>query len=88
MKIKDGFMLRELGDGFIAVAVGERAASFNGMVKLNATGAFIWKTLESGCDRDGLIRALTDHYDIDAAKAAEAADAFTAQLRKNGFLDE
>ena len=42
MKIKDGFVLEEVGGSYLAVAVGECAGNFNGMVRLNGTGAFLW----------------------------------------------
>ena len=47
MKIKDGYMLRELDDMAIVVAVGKRAVEFNGMITLNSLGTFIWKCLST-----------------------------------------
>ena len=45
MKIKNGFILRNVSDAYVVVAVGEAAKDFNGMITLNETGAFLWKTL-------------------------------------------
>ena len=45
MKIKNGFILRNFSDAYVVVAVGEAAKDFNGMITLNETGAFLWKTL-------------------------------------------
>ena len=45
MKIKDGFVLEEVGGDFLAVAVGDRATEFSAMVRLNGTGAFLWNLL-------------------------------------------
>lgn len=43
MKIKNGFILRNVSDAYVVVAVGEAAKDFNGMITLNETGAFYGK---------------------------------------------
>ena len=48
MKIKSGFVLEKVGGDYLAVAVGELADYFNGMVRLNETGAFLWNLLCEG----------------------------------------
>ena len=51
LKTKKGFLLRRLGDEFMVVAIGEASKSFNGMIRLNDTGAFYWKELERAPQR-------------------------------------
>ena len=46
MKIKTGFMMREVAGKFVAVPVGVGANDFKGMLQTNKTGAFLWKLLE------------------------------------------
>ena len=46
MKIKDGFVLTEAAGNSLVVAVGDMADKFSGYIKLNSTGAFIWKLIE------------------------------------------
>ena len=41
MKIKSGFILRDVGGKTFVVAVGERSREFKSMVTLNETGKFI-----------------------------------------------
>lgn len=45
MKLKDGFMIRQLGDQHVAVPIGLQTNSFKGMIKLNDTAATLWKAL-------------------------------------------
>ena len=45
MKIKKGFILLEVAGSNVVVCV-DGELSFNGMITLNETGAFIWKQLE------------------------------------------
>ena len=78
MKIKNGLKLREVGGVNIVVAVGEMASKFKGVVRLNATGTFLWKILESGADESALISALLEKYDVDEATAKADVAAFLA----------
>ena len=45
MKIKDGYMVREVAGSQIVVPVGERTVDFNGIITLNETAAFLcWRS--------------------------------------------
>ena len=43
MKIREGFILREVAGVFAAVPVEGESRQFHGMIQLNETGAFLWK---------------------------------------------
>ncbi len=66
MRINPDFTLQPVGDTYIAVAVGEKSKSFHGMVKLNETGAFLWKKMaEKDVTVDELVDALLSEYAVD-----------------------
>ena len=88
MKIKNGLKLREVGGVNIVVAVGEMAAKFKGVLRLNATGSFLWKKLEAGADEASLVSALLEKYDVDEATAKTDVSAFLDMIRGANFLDE
>lgn len=88
MKIKQGFMLRSVGGRNIVVPVGAASLEFNGMITLNETGAFIWKTLQKGASYDELICAILSEYDTTDAEAKKGADALIAQMREAKVLEE
>lgn len=88
MKIKSNFILREMGDMNIVVAVGERAKEFNGVITLNSTATFMWKKLEEGISQEDLIKALTDEYDVDSLKAQADTKKFLNTLLDEGVIDE
>ena len=54
LKAKKGFLLRKLGPEYMVVAIGEASKNFNGMIRMNETGAFYWKELEQGATEDSL----------------------------------
>lgn len=88
MKIKDGFVRREVAGNNVVVAVGEVGENFKGMMKLNETGRFLWEKLESGAERDELVKSLLEAYEVDEAKASSGVDAFISELEKLGCLDK
>lgn len=86
MKIKDGFILREVAGSFIVVAVGDRAKEFNGIINLNETGAFLWEKLSKGADEKQLLDALLSEYEVDENTAEADVKNFVSKLEEAGLL--
>ena len=87
MKIKDGFVLTEAAGNSLVVAVGDRAEAFSGYIKLNHTGAFIWKLIEHDeMTADELARAIATEYDIPEDVAKADVLAFEKSLGEAGIL--
>ena len=82
MKIKEGFILREVAGRYIVVAVGDRVKHFNGIINLNETGALLWKTAENGATEEQLVQALLTEYDVDEATARADVNKFVEKLRE------
>ena len=78
MKIKEGFLIRKVGE----------QAVFNGMIRLNATGELLWNRIIDGADREGLVDTLVSKYEVDREKAGEDVDKFIAILSKPGIIEE
>ena len=87
MKLKQGFLLRRMADQFVVVAVGAAAQEFPGMMRLNGSGAFIWKQLEREVDENTVIRSVLEEYDVPEEQAAADVRRWIAQLRETGALD-
>lgn len=88
MKIKNGFVLRELTGRYIIVPTGDARLGFNGMINFNESGAFIWRSLEQGLDREQTVNAMTQRYDVDTETAARDVDRFYGKLREAGLVEE
>jgi hypothetical protein len=88
MKIKDGFVLTEAAGNSLVVAVGDMADKFSGYVKLNSTGAFIWKLIESK-DRsvDEIAASVAKEYEIPEDVAKRDILAFEKTLGDAGILE-
>ena len=88
MKIKDGFIIRTVGGSRVVVATGKASKDFNGVLRLNECGGFLWDLLENDMSRDSLVCALLDAYEVDRPTAERDVDAFVATLRETGVLND
>ncbi len=88
MKIKKGFLMREVAGENVVIAVGEAAMQFKGMIRLNPTGAFLWKLLENDTDEAAMTEAMLESYETDKATAEKDIRAFVDAIRAAGLLDE
>lgn len=86
MKLRDGFVLRNVAGANVVVPIGARSVDFNGMITLNETGAFLWKKLETGADVDSLTAAILSEYDTEEETARTAAAEFLHRLKEAGCL--
>lgn len=87
MKIKSGFLLRQVGAQNIVVAIGEESRNFNGIIRLNDTGKFLWENMQSEITEEELTKTMLKEYDIDGATAeADVAD-FIRTLKEAGLLE-
>ena len=58
------------------------------MVKLNATGEFIFKMLSTDTTVEDITAAVMKEYEVDEATAAAAVEGFISNLRSNNLIIE
>lgn len=84
MKIKEGFILREVAGDTIAMPGSE--LNINAMITLNETGAFLWRLLEQETTEEVLTAAIVQEYGVDEETAKSAVCNFVEKLKENEFL--
>ena len=88
MKLKEGFLLHDVGEDHMAVATGEAGKVFNGLIRNNATGQFIFQQLQKDTTEEQLVKAMEEQFDAPQEKIAADVHRVVEQLKKAGFLDE
>lgn len=81
MKIKEGFVLRNICGDYVVIAVGKQTLDFQEIIKLNETGAFLWEKLQQDCTAEELLEAMQAEYAVDEATAREDIRAFIDSLQ-------
>lgn len=87
MKIKSGFLLRKVGEQNIVVAIGDESRDFNGIIRLNETGRFLWEKLQNATTENELVSAMLLEYNIDEATAKNDTAEFLESLKEANLLE-
>ena len=88
MKIRSGYVLRQVMDVYVVMGIGSGAYEPNRIMSVNDTGAFLWHLLEKGAGKEELADSLTKEYDVDIRTAEADVDAFLDELRQRVLIDE
>ena len=85
MKIKEGFVLREVAGDTVVLPSGD--LEINAMITLNESAAFLWKNMQQETTVEDLVKAVVASYpEVDEATAKLAVEGFVQQLKENDFL--
>ena len=87
MKIRSGFILREVLGSPMVVATGDAARNFHGMIKLNETAGVIWRCLQDSLTEPQIAAKLAEVYDVSPERAAADVAALLRQMDEHGFLE-
>ena len=87
MKIKDGYILKEMaGEAVVVPGFDSKGSSF--VIELNETGTLLWKLLEGGADHDALTEAMTGGYNVSRDEAEADVMTFVKKLDDAGILED
>ena len=88
MKLKYNFVTNEVADKIVAVAVGGDLEKFNGFIKMNDTGAYIFNMLKSDVTEEEIVSAMKKDYE-DAAEEeiCETVSEFVGKLKEADVLE-
>ena len=88
MKIKEGFLLRQVGENHVVVPVGAQTVDFRCILTLNEVGAFLWEKMTVDCSVADLVESVLAEYDVAADVATADVERYVASLREKNLLDE
>ena len=89
MKIKSGFVFREVCNQKIVAAEGLQNINFNKLLALNVSAAFLWEEVEGKeFTLEDLADALVREYGIDKELALKDSQNLLDNWRAAGVLDE
>lgn len=85
-KVKDGFIIRKIGDRIMAVPTGKLTSEIHGMIALTESGELLWHELEKGAELEALAYVLTENYEVENETALADAEKFVNGLKIQGAL--
>ena len=89
MRLKKGFVLREVCGEKVIVGEGAETVDFGIMIRLNDTAAVLWKKAEELGDFtvDELADALTEVYEVTREQAVKDVEALTSRWQEAGLCE-
>ncbi len=88
MKLKYEFVVRDVAGQIVALPAGKDSSEFNGMIKLNSVGEFIFKKLANDTTLDEILADLTKEYGVSPEEAKTSVVSYIEVLRSNDLLAE
>ena len=87
MRLKEGFVIHNVGEEHIAVATGETANEFNGLVRNNAAASAIMEQLQTATTEGEIVEAMLARYEVSREQAAADVHRIVEQLKEAGLLE-
>lgn len=88
MKLKEGFVLREMCGENIVAAEGLQNINFNKLISLNETAAFLWKKVEGiEFTAETLAQFLVEEYGIDMELAMKDSHTLCGAWAEAGIAE-
>ncbi|MBR5013879.1 MAG: PqqD family protein [Bacteroidales bacterium] len=88
MKIKDGFILREMCGENIVTAEGIEHINFNKLISLNSSAAYLWENLiGKEFSVEDMAALLVEQYDIDMELALKDSESLSKAWMEAGVTE-
>lgn len=88
MKIKDGFILKDVAGSKIVIATGEQRLDFNGVMTFNDVGADVFMLLDGTNTIDDIVKKISEDYDVSAEVVKGDVERLIEKMRKYNLIDE
>ena len=88
MKLKYNFVMNKVADKNVAVAVGADSEKFNGFIKMNDTGAYIFNMLKKDVTEDEIIASLEKEYEgVTKQELLNTVKEFIVRLKESDVIE-
>lgn len=88
MKLKDGIVTNSIDGESFAIATGNAAKQFNGLIKNNPTAAFIFELLKKEQTEDSIVNAMLEKYDVDEATVRTDVKELLSLLKSKNLIED
>ena len=88
MKIKDGFILKDVAGSKIVIATGEQRMDFNGVITFNNVGADIFTMLDGTNTVEDIVSRISADYGADEAIVKADVLKLIEKMKKFNLIEE
>lgn len=88
MKLKNGIVTNSIDGESFAIATGDAAKDFNGLVKNNPSAAFIFELLKTEQTEDTIVAAMLEKYEVDEPTVRADVQELLALLKSKNLIED
>lgn len=88
MKIKDGFILKDVAGSKIVIATGSAKLDFNGVITFNDVGAEVFTMLDGTNTVEDIVSHIAAEYGIEEATVKSDIEKLIDKMRKHKLIAE
>jgi hypothetical protein len=88
MKIKDGFILKDVAGSKIVIATGAQRINFNGVITFNDVGAEVFNMLDGTNSVEDIVSKISADYNVDSNIVKNDVEKLIEKMRKHNLIDE
>jgi hypothetical protein len=88
MKIKDGYILKDVAGAKIVIATGEQKFNFNGVMTFNSVGADVFNMLDGTNSVDDIVNKIAEDYGVSVERVATDVENLIKKMKEHNLLDE
>lgn len=88
MKIKDGFILKDVAGSKIVIATGSARLDFNGVMTFNDVGAAVFNLLDGTRTVDEIASKIAADYGVDETMVKTDVEKLIEKMRNHNLIEE
>ena len=88
MKIKDGFILKDVAGSKIVIAIGEERFNFNGVITFNEVGADVFNMLDGSNSVEEIVAKISEEYNAPYEVVKTDVEKLIEKMRKHNLIEE
>lgn len=88
MKIKDGFIMKDVAGSKVVLPLGERQTEIRGIITFNDIGAEVFNMLDGTNSVEEIIAKLVKDYDAPYETVKSDVEKLIDKMRENGLVED
>ncbi|MBO5332849.1 MAG: PqqD family protein [Clostridia bacterium] len=88
MKIKDGFILKDVAGSKIVIATGEQRMNFNGVITFNEVGAEVFNLLDGTNSVEDIVAKISSDYNAPVEIVKADIEKLIEKMKKHNLIEE
>lgn len=88
MKIKDGFILKDVAGSKIVIATGKQRMNFNGVITFNSVGAEVFNMLDGTHSVEDIIVKIAEDYSVPQETVKADVIKLIDKMKNHGLIED